>query len=134
MAAAVLCDATQSAVFACLDARMGELYWGCFERDSSLGVRATVAQSLAAPTAIRLEKNFAGVAVGRGLSAYPDLAIRLGLECSDAGRLALPRAADVARLGILQLAAGRGVDAAELAPCYLRDQVAQTERERRLLK
>jgi tRNA threonylcarbamoyladenosine biosynthesis protein TsaB len=36
----------------------------------------------------------------------------------------------MARLGAIRLAAGEGLDPAELAPMYLRDKVALTEAER----
>ena len=49
-------------------------------------------------------------------------------------RLALPNAADMARLGALRLAAGQGLDPADLKPEYVRDKVALTEAERREAK
>jgi tRNA threonylcarbamoyladenosine biosynthesis protein TsaB len=42
-----------------------------------------------------------------------------------------PGAAAVARLAAPRLAAGEGVDAARIAPVYLRDKVAATTQERR---
>jgi tRNA threonylcarbamoyladenosine biosynthesis protein TsaB len=43
---------------------------------------------------------------------------------------ALPNAREIARLGAIRLAAGCGLDPAELKPLYLRDKVAFTEAER----
>jgi hypothetical protein len=40
----------------------------------------------------------------------------------------------MARLGAIRLSAGHGLDAAQLVPLYLRDQVALTEAERASLK
>ena len=47
---------------------------------------------------------------------------------------ALPNARDMARLGVLRLEAGGGLDPAELKPEYVRDKVAFTEAERRASK
>jgi tRNA threonylcarbamoyladenosine biosynthesis protein TsaB len=44
--------------------------------------------------------------------------------------MALPRARDFARLGILRFRQGQGMDPAQLQPVYLRDKVAFTEAER----
>src|ERR1700684_674296 len=42
-------DAPQSRALACLDARMGEIYWGCFEWDAERGVRELGAQRVGPP-------------------------------------------------------------------------------------
>ena len=118
-------------VFACLDARMAEVYWGSFAADPVSGVRALGPPAVGAPAGIELAVA-RWVGIGRGLTAYPELVARLGLQCSPADRVALPDARAVARLGALRLGAGAGIDAALLAPLYLRDQVAKTEAERGL--
>ncbi len=53
-----------------------------------------------------------------------------GLELAPHDAEALPDAHDMARLGALRLAAGAGLDPAELKPRYVRDKVAFTEAER----
>jgi tRNA threonylcarbamoyladenosine biosynthesis protein TsaB len=56
--------------------------------------------------------------------------VRLGLDCTPADLGALPDARAVATLAALRLQAGGGLDPAQLAPLYLRDNVARTETER----
>ncbi len=70
--------------------------------------------------------------IGRGFAAYPQLAALPGLALDSASGRALPDAREMARLGAVRLAAGRGIDAAELMPEYVRDKVALTEAERAL--
>jgi tRNA threonylcarbamoyladenosine biosynthesis protein TsaB len=133
LALKVLTDRTANALV-CLDARMGEVYWGCYAADASRGVRATAGPRVDAPGAVSLPAAAAGSGlyrgIGRGFAAYPDL-LRLPelvVEPRDAD--ALPDARDMARLGAIRLRIGEGVDAANLEPLYLRDKVALTEAER----
>ncbi len=64
-------------------------------------------------------------------SVYPSLAAVSGLDPRLVDGRALPNARDMAWLGALRLAAGEGLDPAELRPMYLRNKVALTEAERR---
>ena len=116
-------------VLACLDARMGEVYWGCFSADESLGV---VARSVpAVGPAGSVSVPFADcVAIGRGLAAYPVLQGLPGVYVPPGALEALPDARDMLRLGALRFAAGLAMDPADLAPLYLRDKVALTQEER----
>jgi tRNA threonylcarbamoyladenosine biosynthesis protein TsaB len=127
-------------VLACLDARMAEVYWAAFAPDAARGLRELCAPAVGPPAAVQLpaaagESGGAGPrwgGCGRGLSAYPELVARLGLDCTAADRVALPDARAVATLGTLRLQAGGGRDPAQLVPLYLRDTVARTEAERGL--
>jgi tRNA threonylcarbamoyladenosine biosynthesis protein TsaB len=122
-------DATPVAL-ACLDARMGEIYWGCYVSDARRGVRALAAPRLSAPAALDAPAPRT-LGIGRGFRAYPELAARAGLVLDQASCAALPDARAMARLGIIRLAAGEGADPATLEPLYLRDRVALTAAERR---
>jgi tRNA threonylcarbamoyladenosine biosynthesis protein TsaB len=119
---------------ACLDARMGEVYWGCFSADPVRGLiaRGTPAVGSAASVNVPLAGPYTGI--GRGFGAYPLLQKLAGLYLPPGACDALPDARDMARLGAIRLAAGEGVDPAELAPLYLRDKVALTEAERAAAK
>jgi tRNA threonylcarbamoyladenosine biosynthesis protein TsaB len=133
LAMSALEDRTGSAL-ACLDARMGEVYWGCFAADPVRGVRAISPPRVGAPDGVKLPEAPDGSAawrgIGRGFAAYPQLGQLPGLLLEPARAAALPNARDMAQLGALRLRAGEGVDPAELEPLYLRDKVALTEAER----
>jgi tRNA threonylcarbamoyladenosine biosynthesis protein TsaB len=149
LAMQVLADGGESAV-ACLDARMGEVYWGRFSADAAQGVVATAAPQVSPPAAVALAlgetvlgatvpgaaalgaaaSNGRRVGIGRGFSVYPELARIPGIEVTERNSLALPNAREFARLGALRLALGGGLDPADLQPLYLRDKVALTEAER----
>ena len=116
---------------ACLDARMGEVYWGCFAADAERGVVGMGAPSVGSPPSVVLPKAGVYQGIGRGFAAYPALASLPGLELTPEAREALPNARDIARLGALRLRRGEALDPADLQPLYLRDKVALTEAERR---
>jgi tRNA threonylcarbamoyladenosine biosynthesis protein TsaB len=115
---------------ACLDARMGEVYWGCFASDAVRGVIESSASRVGPPDSVVLSSPGRHVGIGRGFSAYPTLAGISGVELGAAQGQALPNAREMATLGALRLAAGGGIDPADLMPFYLRDKVALTEAER----
>ena len=119
------------AVMACLDARMGEVYWGCFTPDTCRGVLASGAPAIGPPASVVLPAPGLYRGIGRGFAAHPLLGALPGLSVSPADRQALPNAREFARLGALRLKLGEGLDPADLAPLYLRDKVALTEAERR---
>jgi tRNA threonylcarbamoyladenosine biosynthesis protein TsaB len=129
LALQVLSDHTSRAI-ACLDARMGEVYWGCFAADAARGVIECSASRVGSPDSVALSPPGRYVGIGRGFSAYPTLADMLGVEIGPAQARALPNAQEIVRLGALRFAAGGGVDPADLTPLYLRDKVALTEAER----
>jgi len=133
LAMSALDNRVESAL-ACLDARMGEVYWGCYTRDPARGVRAIAPPRVSAPGSVSLPAAAGGSAVwrgiGRGFAAYPQIGRLAGLAVEPADARALPNARDMARLGAVRLAAGEGMDPADLEPLYLRDKVALTEAER----
>ena len=109
-----------TSVLACLDARMGEVYWGAFDcRGDAPALLGE--EHLSAPADVTLPPDGSWRGAGPGFAAYPEIAQRLGLASVDAGRL--PRAADMARIAAIDLAAGRGRAPAEGIPVYLRDDV-----------
>ena len=115
---------------ACLDARMGEVYWGCFSADPGRGVIASNPGRVGPPQSVVLPGPGTYRGIGRGFSAYAVLAALPGLQLDANDGRALPNAREFARLGALRLAAGEGLDPAQLSPLYLRDKVALTEAER----
>jgi tRNA threonylcarbamoyladenosine biosynthesis protein TsaB len=109
---------------ACLDARMGEVYYSALERQDGRWREVIPAQCVAPERAPR-PPGTGWVGCGSGFAAYGDMGFdRVYPEIH-------PGAAAVARLAAPRLAAGEGVDAASIAPVYLRDKVALTTQERR---
>jgi tRNA threonylcarbamoyladenosine biosynthesis protein TsaB len=129
LALQVLKDAGSRAV-ACLDARMGEIYWGCYAPHAARGVLACGEPSVGPPDSMILSPPGLYLGVGRGFLAYPNLIKISGIEIGPEQSAALPNARESARLGALRFTAGEGIDAADLKPLYLRDKVALTEAER----
>lgn len=123
-------SAAEAQALACLDARMGEVYWGRFAADTAVGVIEVCPPQVGPPDSVTAEAGVRYVGVGRGFSAYPTLARLPGLTIASEHAMALPNAREIARLGALRLAAGGGVDPSDLKPLYLRDRVALTEAER----
>ena len=119
---------------ACLDARMGEVYWGCFAADLARGLIASCPASVGPPESVVLPAPGAYRGIGRGFGAYPALAALPGLKLDPKDTTALPNAREFARLGALRLQRDEGMDPADLSPLYLRDKVALTEAERRQQK
>jgi tRNA threonylcarbamoyladenosine biosynthesis protein TsaB len=115
---------------ACLDARMGEVYWGCFSADVKRGVIASSSPQVGPPGTVALPGPGDYRGIGRGFAAYPALAALPGVELDPEDAKGLPNAREFARLGALRLSLGEGLDPADLSPLYLRDKVAFTEAER----
>jgi tRNA threonylcarbamoyladenosine biosynthesis protein TsaB len=115
---------------ACLDARMGEVYWGCFAADHTRGLGWSCPASVGPPASVALPGPGPYRGIGRGFDAYPALAALPGLELHPEDSRALPSAREFARLGALRLQLAEGLDPAEVSPLYLRDKVALTETER----
>ena len=130
LASQVMRDGAAHAL-ACLDARMGEVYWGCFTADPTRGLLASNDPQVGPPDSVVLPGPGMYRGIGRGFAAYPDLAALPGLLVDAVDSQALPNAREFARLGALRLASREGLDPADLSPLYLRDKVALTEAERR---
>jgi tRNA threonylcarbamoyladenosine biosynthesis protein TsaB len=124
---------TGGCLLACMDARMGELYWGVFDEHGPPVGMARSSERLSTPAGL-IEALPAvlppGVllksAAGMGLSAYPSLAAAIGLDPSRCHPQAEPHAAEIAQLAASDLASGAAwLDAALAQPVYLRDKVVQ---------
>ncbi|MEJ1965689.1 MAG: tRNA (adenosine(37)-N6)-threonylcarbamoyltransferase complex dimerization subunit type 1 TsaB [Gammaproteobacteria bacterium] len=120
-------------VVVCSDARMQEVYWGCFERaENGLGKvlgaeHVGPPQSVALPAAWEHAAARSVAGIGRGFRAYPALAGHLGPRVAVARDDLLPRAAEIARLAALDVTAGRLLRPEEAIPVYLRDDVARPQ-------
>ena len=118
-------------ILAAIDARMGELYLGIFQRDAHGLVTAAGSEWMATPLLASLPEGDTGfLGVGSGFGAEQgELSRTLGDRLLHVDALALPHAGDIARLGAAALARGESIAADQLEPAYLRDKVALTLEE-----
>lgn len=113
-------------VIAAIDARMGEVYVGAFQRAGD-SMAALDAECVAAPGSVVLPAGDGWQGVGTGFAAAEGtLATRLASRFAHVDATALPHAADVARLGARMFERGEGIAPERLEPAYLRNQVALT--------
>ncbi|MDJ0927143.1 MAG: tRNA (adenosine(37)-N6)-threonylcarbamoyltransferase complex dimerization subunit type 1 TsaB [Gammaproteobacteria bacterium] len=112
----------REAVAACIDARMGEIYAGCY-RYAKGKFAALEEDQLTSPDAWCLPGSEAFVAVGRGWLAYPALRKRLANRLLDGDPRAWPDAADLLVLAADAFARDETVVASDAVPNYLRDRV-----------
>lgn len=116
-------------VLVCNDARMHEVYWGCFEEGSGSGkLIPVVPERVSKPSDVQLPAAWAGImvsAAGRGFAAYAELEQRLGQTLTHIDNRLLPGAAEIALLAAAEVRAGRTVAPEEAVPVYLRDDVAR---------
>lgn len=122
-------------VLAALDARMNEIYWGCYRRAGEevalVGSEAVgSAADLALPDGLNLHaEQWLGSGSGWQFVAQMSSTVAQGVMVVDAERQ--PSAAAMARLASFAWARGEAM-APELAqPLYLRDNVAHKKGERR---
>jgi tRNA threonylcarbamoyladenosine biosynthesis protein TsaB len=104
---------------------MGELYLGWFRAEGD-GLRAVGPEWMAAPGGVDIDAaSITGV--GSGFAAADGvLAEALVAKLVLCDPLALPHAADLARLAELAFARGEAVAPVRVEPAYLRDKVALT--------
>jgi len=113
-------------ILVCNDARMNEVYWGCYRFDPA----AACVPIVLAPEAVSPQDRVEVVAgavlfAGNGIPRYPALQARLEAAGLRYIPDIYPRADAVARLGAQMLQRGDGVDAVEAVPVYIRDNVAR---------
>ncbi len=126
-------------VVVCFDARMGEVYFGAFERDGGSGAerrwRVVHPPQLCAPAAAPHLEAGDWVGAGSGFAVHgAALAERYAGRLSEARAELRPQAHEIAALAVEMVRAGLTVAAEDARPVYLRDHVALTLNERRALK
>jgi tRNA threonylcarbamoyladenosine biosynthesis protein TsaB len=110
----------------CNDARMQEVYWGCFERGSDGLALESGPERVGAPASVHLPPGWPDAAgAGRGFAVHPALRALPGVAMAEGRDRLLPRAAEIARLAVPELAAARLLGADAAVPVYLRDDVAR---------
>ena len=113
-------------VYACLDARMREVYVAAYERSGD-GWREALAPSVIKPSLVEIPPG-AWLGAGDGFAAYPELRAQASLVGVEAALS--PTASAIVRLALPRLGAGQGVPAERALPNYVRHRVALTSAER----
>ncbi|MCW8890569.1 MAG: tRNA (adenosine(37)-N6)-threonylcarbamoyltransferase complex dimerization subunit type 1 TsaB, partial [Sedimenticola sp.] len=94
------------------DARMNEVYWGCYEVNQTGLVEPVFGESVSAPDAVERPDGSGWYGVGAGWGSYSDaLKQRLGERLAGEKPELLCSAEDVARLGVAGFESGEAVAA-----------------------
>ena len=117
-------------VLVAMDARMGEVYWAQYRYDINQRIWCTVIEPALCPPELVVPQHVDGLGlVGNGFAAYAEQ-FTFNVESAQS---AVPEASAVARLAQTEFAAGRFYPADQAQPLYLRNKIALTIEERRLI-
>ncbi len=113
-----------TSVLACMDARMGEVYWAVFRFDEQGRCHALTPERVSSPEALvadlAAQRDLLSAA-GSGFAAYPQLrAAFAALQIDDK---ALPHALQIAELAAVEFLAGRLGNVRDATPSYIRNRV-----------
>ncbi|MFP9228478.1 tRNA (adenosine(37)-N6)-threonylcarbamoyltransferase complex dimerization subunit type 1 TsaB [Pectobacterium cacticida] len=112
-------------VLAAIDARMGEVYWGCYQRDTNGTWQGDAEEAVLKPEQVQaLAASLSGewATVGTGWETYPNLVNTSSLLLAE-GRVLLPQALDMLPLANQRWLAGKAVSVESAQPRYLRNEV-----------
>ncbi|WP_460416577.1 tRNA (adenosine(37)-N6)-threonylcarbamoyltransferase complex dimerization subunit type 1 TsaB [Pseudomonas sp. microsymbiont 2] len=108
-------------VAAAIDARMDEVYWGCYRAEQG-EMRLIGQEAVLAPERVALPEGLGGEWFGAGTGwGYAE---RLAVQAAASDATALPCALDILTLASFAWARGEAVAAEQAQPVYLRDNVA----------
>ncbi|WP_255991292.1 tRNA (adenosine(37)-N6)-threonylcarbamoyltransferase complex dimerization subunit type 1 TsaB [Chitinolyticbacter albus] len=117
-------------VYACLDARMNQVYAAAFERDGE-GWREVITASVCDPDAVSIPEGTGWTGVGSGFAAYGEaLGTRLGDALGTTLPARFPHARDLLALALPVFARGAALAPEDAPLVYLRDKVALKTHER----
>ncbi|MBC7984910.1 MAG: tRNA (adenosine(37)-N6)-threonylcarbamoyltransferase complex dimerization subunit type 1 TsaB [Candidatus Obscuribacterales bacterium] len=110
-------------VLVCMDARMHEVYWAVYRVGDNGEVCSSGMERVSPAAEVVADAAHIKWGVGTGWRAYPELRKKFPLLDLDEARL--PRAIEIAQLGMSALRAGEGTAAVGAQPVYLRDNVVR---------
>jgi len=120
-------------VLTALDARMSEVYWAHYVYDEQAALwRTLIAPTLSSPATVAPSNVDNLTLAGNGFGAYRDQ-FTLPLPLIAAAVNILPQAEAIARIALIEFAAGRVYPASAAQPLYLRNKIALTSAERAAL-
>ncbi|MBK1850368.1 MULTISPECIES: tRNA (adenosine(37)-N6)-threonylcarbamoyltransferase complex dimerization subunit type 1 TsaB [unclassified Marinobacter] len=105
------------------DARMSELYWGCFQNSSGLP-ELIGEERVCAPSRVALETDVKKwVGAGHGWAFRETMPTDVSGRINSVDEAMIPRASWVARLAVAKFDQGLAVPAEQAQPVYIRDEV-----------
>ncbi len=112
-----------------IDARMGEVYWGCYQNIDG-EVSLIDEEKISKPEVIGGLDKQGGFCFGSGWQAYyPELMTSDSSEITTAINDVFPSAQSIAKLAASAYSRGEVIDAADAEPVYLRNDVAKKKAE-----
>ena len=121
-------DAASHHILVCNDARMHEVYWGCFEQTPDGLMTPVGSEKVSKPSDVYLPDGWTAVwGAGRGFAAYGELGQRLAHVLAGVDSNVLPAAGEIAALAVPEVRAGRTVAPEHAVPVYVRDDVARPQ-------
>jgi len=118
-------EAGYQRVMSAIDARMGEVYWGCYFIEGSGKAVLHGEEIVCSPEVVPVPDGGAWIGVGTGWETYGDTLTARCTSVTGIDERRFPHAHDVALLGATMFSTGHAVAADQALPVYLRDQVAQ---------
>ncbi|SUB82655.1 UGMP family protein [Pragia fontium] len=114
-----------SQVLTAIDARMGEVYWGQYQRNAQGQWQVQGAEQVLAPEKVTEQiKSLHGewAMAGTGWPVYPDMAVGTNVTLTN-GNMLLPQAEDMLPLALERWKAGQVQAVEDVQPVYLRNEV-----------
>lgn len=120
--------------FVAMDARIGEIFWGVYQRNAEGFVELVGKEAVLPVEQIEFPQQ-AATGIGSGWRVYQNaLMARTQNLVTQIESDVLPQSSTIAELGVYGFKRGLAVAAEYAQPVYLRDKVAQTEVERAQVK
>jgi len=122
----------QKNVLAGIDARMGEMYWGCYQLNKNNLMTLCREEKVSQAQDVVVDECFTDKFCGAGSAweTYAEPLIwRLGKQISDVYANYFPRAATIVKLAVAAFERGETLEAAKAQPVYLRNDVAKKKKD-----
>ncbi len=108
------------------DARMSEIYWGCYFLDNDI-MKLIGAESVSNPDVLQLDNSKNWYSVGEALVAYENELVIRTKENGDKTCIH-PNAIDMIPLAVYEFKNNNVINAADVNPIYLRNNVASKKK------
>jgi len=127
-------DHQQKNVLAGIDARMGEMYWGCYALDENNLMILNGEEKVSAAKMVEVNESFSNNYCGAG-SAWDSYAEqlneKLGEQVAAVYADYFPHSVTIVKLAAAAFKRGEAVEAAKAQPVYLRNDVAKKKQDQK---